>query len=674
MVPDEKPVTPQIPDSLEDRLAQPLDRLAAVVADLVIISPVATLLMAPFRRIASEAMLQGRDDAWMIATLSAIGISVLLVILYQTYFLVKWRATPGKRLLGLTVESLWDQEGAPMQPQAAFMRACALCAELLLLGLPLIGIIGNDRRRPFHDRIADTIVLSKKRTSAGAPGVSEKSLASGLVAAFFMSILIIVGFKIGQLRFGTVLTNSVQADASASLCEEVGRAAMTWVPGLNEKKPSRIAIALSLYEAGAIGEGCLKTEADGALWAKGDHDLGYLARGLAEKSDDDTAQNYLDKACDGTKESDACRALSILDKSDLPEDPVEAKAAQVAKDTDVLALTTSLKPSSQPFLKILAVRELITRKQEARALELMDLIAPQRSLSYFLTSERAKILWSLDEKQKSRELVKSSVASLDSEERVALTRWFCYAETSAAGCSTAAKMPCDLLAASIANDKVLLGDPEVTLTYLRGEACADRLSEKRLAELKTDTPDLNSQNYIEALSQLVSGHEDKGAELLKAIAAKEETPFFVEAESKLARIAKSEKELSAVRESWIDTDPESEGWAYLGRSLMDRYNEFKVWDQTIEIGFKISESENLDQNIVRPMIVAAYRSGQTKMATGYWQTYFKKDSVSASSASTDRSPASTDGFDEVVKEIEAELAAPVIPKKLPEKPHGRVRK
>ena len=253
--------------SLESRLAAPLDRLAAVIADFVLISPIAAFIMSPFRRIASEAMLQGRDDAWMISTAVSIGLSVLVVILYQTIFLVKWRATPGKRLFGLTVETLWSTEGSPIRPQAAFMRACALCFELLLLGLPLIGVIGNDRRRPLHDRLADTIVLSKRRSKVGVPGLSEKSLASGLVGAFFMSLLIVVTFKVGQLRGFNTSAAALDGE-SAALCENVARADQNWVPALGEKKPSRISIALTLFEADAIDESCLKLEADATLWEK----------------------------------------------------------------------------------------------------------------------------------------------------------------------------------------------------------------------------------------------------------------------------------------------------------------------------------------------------------------------------------------------------------------------
>lgn len=662
------PIDPQAPPepfqvlALEDRLASPLDRLAAMVADFVLISPVAAFIMSPFRRLATEAMLQGHDDAWMIATATAVGLSILFFILYQTFFLVKWRATPGKRLLGLTVETLWAPEGTPIRAHAAFMRACALCVEALLLGLPWIGIIGNDRRRPLHDRVADTIVLSRKPTTVGAPGLSEKSLASGLVAAFFASLLIAVTFKVGQFRFlGLPLAASNGGGESAgpsSLCEDVDRAESNWTPPIGEKKPSRIAIAIALFQAEAIDEACLKTEADATLWSGSEgRDLGYLARGLAETSDEKVAQDYFAKACDTKKQTDACRAVALLNDGALPEDPLEAKAAKVVRDSELLALTSSIQPQTQPFLKILAIRELISHKNERRALALIEAMAPaSRDLSFFMASERTKALWAIGEKQEARATLKAALPAFDGDQRVAMSRWFCYAETSENGCSPTARSACDLLAASVEKDNVLLGDPAVTTAYLRGETCAERLTEERLADLKSDAPDTNSQAYIEALTLLAHGNETKGVELLKTISSKDESPYAIEADLKLVTLAKSTKDLTPIRETWSDTDSSVEGWVTLGRALMERYNEFKAWDQTVELGFKIGENDAHDLSTVRPLIIAAYRSGQTQMAAGYWDTYFNKQVPSAEpEADVLRAPASADRFEDVVREIRDDL-------------------
>ncbi len=236
---------------------------------------------------------------------------------------------------------------------------------------------------------------------------------------------------------------------------------------------------------------------------------------------------------------------------------------------------------------------------------------------------------------------------------------------------------------AVDHDKVLLGDPEVTLTYIRGERCADRLSVQKLAELKNEMPDLSSQSYIDALISISKGDEGKGQQLLKDIAAKGDAagPFFIESQARLVDLAKSEKDLGSLREAWADSDSNAEGWTYVGRSLMDRYNQFKAWDQTIEVGFKMGESDPLDLPAARAFVVAAYRSGQTKMAMGYLQTYFGSSQDLA--PSPDRLPANVDGFDEIVRDIRSDFDNGVVkrhpqrrpsaamPTKLPAKKHRR---
>lgn len=657
MVIDDGPLPPREENpqlQLEDRLASPLDRAASWVADFVLISPVATLIMAPFRRFASEAQLQGADDHWLIFTGLGFGALGLLVIAYQAVFLVKWRATPGKRLFGLSVESLWQDEGEPMRAQAAFLRSFAWCVEACLLGFPWIAVLGNERRRPFHDRLADTIVLSKRRSRVGPPGFSEMSLASGLVSAFFTSLLIVVTFKVGQMRLSPSEAATAGVDGGA-VCDLVDHAEKSWVEGLGETKPSRMSIALALYEGEAIDEECLKQEADASLWKSDEKDLAYLARGLAEHQDAELSQSYLDRACTGAEETDACRALAFLNDADVSDDPVEAKSARAAHDNEMDSLIASLSAKSGPFLKILAIRELTSRREDARALAMIDAFPPQKDLSFFLSSERMKALWALGRRNEARTSMMAAVGGYDGDQRVAITRWFCQNETGEDGCSASARASCDLLAASVEHDHVLLGDPEVTISYVRGEQCASRLTEEKLADLKNDMPDLNSQNYIEALAALTKGDADVGRRLLSEITSKGEEagPYYSEAQARLVDLASSTQEVSALREDWADGDQTSDGWAFVGRHLMAKYNQLKAYDQTIEVGFKLGETDPLDQSAARSFIVAAYRSGQTKMALGYLQTYF---GPGTETASVDRLPASSDEFSEVVREMREDFS------------------
>jgi hypothetical protein len=271
-----------------------------------------------------------------------------------------------------------------------------------------------------------------------------------------------------------------------------------------------------------------------------------------------------------------------------------------------------------------------------------------------------KTLWALNRKAEARLSMKAAIGGYDADQRVALSRWFCQTETGETGCTAQAKSACDLLAASVDQDKVLLGDPEVTLAYIRGETCSARLNGDKLRELKNEMPDAASQNYVEALIALEDAPEE-GLKQLKGLSEKDDA-FTNEVRAKLVDLANSEKDLTSVREAWLDADSGEEGWMYVGRKLMARYNDFEAWDQTIEIGFKMGESDPLDQQAAKAFIVAAYRSGQTKMALGYLQTYFDKAQDEML-----RAPANTDGFEEIAREIRSDFEVTGLPKKLPVK-------
>lgn len=639
--------------AVENRLAAPIDRVAATVADFILFSPLITLAIAPFKRRALEAQLAGSDEAWMIACFSAGLTAAAALILIQTVCLMKWRATPGKMIFGLRVETLWPEQ-RPMNPMAAFLRSVVFCLEILMLGLPWLAILSNERRRPFHDRIADTIVVSKRERRVGPPLLSEMAFSSGLLAAVLTCVALVSTFKLTQMGFGA---KAVVADLelSGDLCPAVGESHTNWIPGPGEKKPSRIGVALALFEADAIDEECLKVEADYAMWNGDQKDLAYLARGLAEKDDEELTQSYLDKACETSTPGDACRALTFLRGPEVSEDEIEAKTAAVEHENRVHELIGDLTPTSSPFLRLLAMRELSMQHQDDKALAMIDQFPPQKELGFFLAGERTKALWNLNRQNDARLALQSSIVSFDPDQRLAMSRWFCQNETSSVGCASATRPACDLLSNAVENDKDLLHNNDIALTYLRGESCSSRLDDKKLAFLKDEVEDLTVKTYIEGLEHISKGQKEKAKEALLKVATDVDKAgaFFAEANAKLVELAATTKELSKIREAWVDLEPSDDGWAYLGHQLMARYNDFKAWDETLEIGFKLGETGAVDRGAARALVVAAYRAGHVRMAYSYLEAFAKttRPSVNTDLRPRDRQPASADGFDEIAREL-----------------------
>lgn len=84
----------------------------------------------------------------------ATGLLWLVVI---PYCWARWGMTPGKALMGLRVVRLEDLQ--PISRWRAVGRFFALYPAILFLGLGIFWIGWNRRKRGWHDRLADTLVL-----------------------------------------------------------------------------------------------------------------------------------------------------------------------------------------------------------------------------------------------------------------------------------------------------------------------------------------------------------------------------------------------------------------------------------------------------------------------------------------------------------------------------------
>ncbi|MEW6646140.1 MAG: RDD family protein [Pseudomonadota bacterium] len=92
----------------------------------------------------------------------------LLPLLAAVVLWVKYRATPGKRLLDCVVVDADTLQAIGVKQ--ALIRYFAYLASILPLGLGFLWILWDRRRQGFHDRIARTVVLYAPEDEA------EKSL------------------------------------------------------------------------------------------------------------------------------------------------------------------------------------------------------------------------------------------------------------------------------------------------------------------------------------------------------------------------------------------------------------------------------------------------------------------------------------------------------------------
>jgi len=169
------PPPPHAPDATaaggpEVAYAGAVTRLAAYVVDLVVLSAVTTVgsaATAYLVAVVTGHQLGLADDR----DLAGLG----LALWWLAYFGGSWALagrTPGMALLGLRV--VRPDDGAPVGPLAAFLRALTLPLSVALLGLGFVGILVHPQRRALHDLLATTAVVyvapAVRRRTRPAPG------------------------------------------------------------------------------------------------------------------------------------------------------------------------------------------------------------------------------------------------------------------------------------------------------------------------------------------------------------------------------------------------------------------------------------------------------------------------------------------------------------------------
>ena len=108
-----------------------------------------------------------------------------------------------------------------------------------------------------------------------------------------------------------------------------------------------------------------------------------------------------------------------------------------------------------------------------------------------------------------------------------------------------------------------------------------------------------------------------------------------------------------IRERWMQQDSSEEGWKLLGHTLLEKLNSIHAWDQALSVGLKMAELQKTDRTLYKSMIVAAFHAGNQSIAEGLVERFAKMQTQSQAMGPQSRLPASADGYDDVVKEIES---------------------
>jgi uncharacterized RDD family membrane protein YckC len=157
------------PASLQGYYAGFTSRAAAIIIDYAIISLVTAITVAALSLFFGLPSVQ-RFIAWLESILPGItrlfdGLTsppfgaaffLLFQYLYLVFFFSTTGQTVGKAIMGLRVVTI---DGKRMGVRRSFIRALCYTLSLAPLGLGFLWVLGEDRRKAWHDKIAHTYVL-----------------------------------------------------------------------------------------------------------------------------------------------------------------------------------------------------------------------------------------------------------------------------------------------------------------------------------------------------------------------------------------------------------------------------------------------------------------------------------------------------------------------------------
>lgn len=572
-------------------LARPLDRLAAVIVDLfVVLAPIYVLLSAPFKNWMTTNVLSGSGSEMETLIAGMIGIAVGLVVVYQTFFTFFFRGTLGKLLFDLRVQPMF--EGERLSAWDCFIRSWLWIAQLLFLGIPFLSIFSNSKRRPMHDRITDTIVVSRTNAGVKAPAMWERGLVRGSFAFLLMLGLSVL---LGQLRgeLGSQVDSHFAAftEREAGSCDVVNR----YIEELNEEggeeKPGdehlRLNKAMTLYAAGLADRPCLEAEVEREMAQQVPvGPITYLAQAFVYADDPETSNSYLDEVCEGQPESVECHMSQVVSK--WSEEDWESVENALEKA-----------PKGSGYLEIWGVRHFVKQAQYGRALALLNSTLTDPSLSEFSMVQRVKALFNSYREPEAEAALMQAVSALPRETSHELTSWVC-AQQLQNGCSALEAPACSQMRRNIGSAETHEIDFEQSSEALAQILTLECKNEGKIDYLSFQDAVQNEDWRTFFRANLKRQREDRGAagDLFSQLIMSPEAPELLKVEaarrwSQIADLA----QLEDMIEQWNDLSSR-ELWVKEGNILFKRLAEINQPKLALKVANYLVKGESLSPQSV----------------------------------------------------------------------------
>ncbi|MCB0367249.1 MAG: RDD family protein [Bdellovibrionaceae bacterium] len=622
------------------KLASPLDRLAAAVVDFfLVILPISTLAAAPFKKGIMKALILQDETDFILYLALLILTSGVVVVLYQTLMVWLFGATLGKMFWGLRVERLWKHRRPTFS--ASLIRSVFWLFDSILGFVPHLAVFANEKRRPLHDRVADTVVITLKDRGVRSPGVIEASFVHGVIAAFAVFALVLLSFNSFDLYMKSksqdALVSSLEEEGS--LCKSVGRAVEDW-PADDDDDPDRLQVAMALFAAGEVAKSCLGAEVDLKLVRQGvESPLAYLAQSFVHADNAELSDRYLARVCEVSPDSDSCKMSQIVTLW------TEEKWSEVGR------LFDSLNKTNEHYILVWAVRHFVKRGEFEQATQYLEKIEPRRSLGAFLGMQRAKVYWGMRRMEEARAAASVAFETMGPTERVDLASWLCYEEVEQS-CQGVSSRSCQILEKAVEDSDEYLVDSKVALTYIKQNECKKGYG-RAYEELSRQIPLTHARRLLFALAMWDKKQISDGRQVLWELINNKEADqdFRDEAKALIISWASKSEDLEALRNDWEREKPDLR-WRRLGYRLFRGYYLLSDYKTAFEISRNMGTGVYWDSMMEEQVIISAYHLGKKQEAWSLLKQY-KPNLIPQVNQ---RSPASANSeFDVVTKVLQREF-------------------
>ncbi len=557
-------------------LARPLDRLAAAIIDVfILLVPLYILLSAPLKRWMMTSFILGSEPDFLATIIAMVLLAMVILVVYQTAFHYYSGATIGKRIFDLRVVPMFAGEKLGFWDHC--LRSVLWVVEILCLGLPWLSVFSNPKRRPLHDRMCDTVVVTRGPAGVRGPVPWERTLVrfmfASLLAVIALSVTIQVRGALDKLKMEKTLSAIVDRDLGD--CEVVSSAA----DDESMDPHNRLKTAMTLYAAGLADRSCLESEVEGEIAKQiAVAPITYLAQAFIYADDAEISNSYLDEVCEmapGTVECSMSQLVTSWSDEDWPA--VE----------EILKMA----PKGSGYMEVWGVRHYMKQASYSNALTSLDQLLNNRELAEFTLSQRVKALFNFYREPEAVAAFQQAVITLPPDQGEDLSSWVCYQQLQST-CAARAETPCMHAMPGALTQEIDFERPSHALAHVLAMECKGEhnIDYATFVDAVRD-PDWQMffQANVKRAKEDKSGASDLFGKLFKSETAPE--LLRVEAVRRWIKFA-SPIQMEKLVDSWLDFSSR-EGWVKIGNILFARLAEQKNPEMALKVARRLANDEVL---------------------------------------------------------------------------------